>query len=127
MVGDDAGEGEGADDDWLSRMWSAGGIALCVALAVYLSIVARRAVDEELGDDEVDGTEDERAAFLSTGADVFEDPGLPGQQMVERTVVGSATSSPSVVLFDASPKPGVNASVPDRFARGGWEESAIGV
>ncbi|KAL0949626.1 hypothetical protein HGRIS_009671 [Hohenbuehelia grisea] len=38
------------------------GVGLCIAIFVYLSIVARRAVDEELGDEGVD--EEETLAFL---------------------------------------------------------------
>lgn len=57
---------EEKEDGW-SRVWTIGGILLCVALFVYLSWVARRAVDDELGD-EVEpssGTSEERVAFLS--------------------------------------------------------------
>lgn len=43
---------ETGDTHYMHRMSSLFGISLCVVLAVYLSFVARRAVDEELGDDD---------------------------------------------------------------------------
>ncbi|KAL1739361.1 hypothetical protein HDZ31DRAFT_49511 [Schizophyllum fasciatum] len=43
-----------AEADHVARMWTIGGVALCIGIFIYLSIVARRAVDEEL-----DGEEDE--------------------------------------------------------------------
>lgn len=49
-------------------MWTGAGILLCVLILVYLSIVARRAVDEEIGDgDPLTTREDseERTVFLS--------------------------------------------------------------
>jgi membrane protein DedA with SNARE-associated domain len=53
----DNGDGVPADDDdqgaFLSRVSAAVGIVLCVAIIVYLSWVARKAVDEEIEDDEV--------------------------------------------------------------------------
>ncbi|KAF8558991.1 hypothetical protein OG21DRAFT_1398453, partial [Imleria badia] len=59
--------GEEKEDGW-SRFWTIGGILLCVALFLYLSWVARRAVDDEL-DDEIEpssASSEERVAFLST-------------------------------------------------------------
>lgn len=54
---------EEEDDTW-SKVWTVCGILLCVALFVYLSWVARRAVDDEL-DDEIRGSaSEERVAFL---------------------------------------------------------------
>lgn len=60
---------EEKEDGW-SRVWTMGGILLCIALFLYLSWVARRAVDDEL-DYETEpssSTSEERVAFL--GADV---------------------------------------------------------
>ena len=57
---------EEKEDGW-SRVWTIGGILLCVALFLYLSWVARRAVDDEL-DDEIEpsgATSEESVAFLS--------------------------------------------------------------
>jgi uncharacterized membrane protein YdjX (TVP38/TMEM64 family) len=53
--------------DAVARMWTIGGVLLCVAIFVYLSVVARRAVDEELGDEV--GDAEETAGFLAN-ADV---------------------------------------------------------
>jgi len=47
----------------LGELWTVIGIILCVAILVYLSIVARRAVDDELDDEACDG--EETLAFLS--------------------------------------------------------------
>ncbi|KAH7919864.1 hypothetical protein BV22DRAFT_1040518 [Leucogyrophana mollusca] len=44
------GEGE-EEEEWWSKAWTAVGIMLCIAILVYLSVVARRAVDDELGDE----------------------------------------------------------------------------
>lgn len=50
-------------------MWTGAGILLCILIFVYLSIVARRAVDDELDDDDETPTatenSEERMAFLS--------------------------------------------------------------
>jgi hypothetical protein len=63
---------EEEDDTW-SKVWTIGGILLCVALFVYLSLVARRAVDDEL-DDEIRGSaSEERVAFLDAESHVEED------------------------------------------------------
>ena len=82
--------------DWLSQFSTGVGIFLCVALAVYLSYVARRAVDEELEhDDELlnhddedleDNDEeeaDERATFLRRSAS-------PSREMAERATRNGA-------------------------------------
>ncbi|THH05116.1 hypothetical protein EW145_g5031 [Phellinidium pouzarii] len=75
-------ESEEENSNFLSQASTIAGIVLCLALAVYLSVVARRAVDEELEDDDdvecgrarprargcneygVRADEEERAAFL---------------------------------------------------------------
>lgn len=62
------GAEEDQNADMVARMWTGAGILLCVLILVYLSIVARRAVDEEIGDgDPLTTREDseERTAFLS--------------------------------------------------------------
>jgi len=43
-----SGETAEEDGDHLRKTWTVVGIALCIGILVYLSIVARRAVDEEL-------------------------------------------------------------------------------
>ncbi|KAH7887926.1 hypothetical protein F5I97DRAFT_926768 [Phlebopus sp. FC_14] len=58
-----AHEGE---DGW-SKVWTVAGIMLCVVLFLYLSWIARRAVDDELGDETdmpTGAEEEERVAFL---------------------------------------------------------------
>ncbi|KAF7797513.1 hypothetical protein EIP86_008713 [Pleurotus ostreatoroseus] len=75
-------EGEGANDEEnaLAHWSTAAGIVLCVVLFVYLSFVARRAVDEELGDDAgADADSEERVAFLATYDSDSED----GAEMTE--------------------------------------------
>jgi uncharacterized membrane protein YdjX (TVP38/TMEM64 family) len=59
------GDAPSDNADAASRMWTVVGIALCVVVFVYLFVVARRAVDEELG--EVSCDSEERIAFLSPG------------------------------------------------------------
>lgn len=59
--------GLGSEDDHsktVSRVWTGIGVVLCIAIFVYLSYVARRAVDEEL-DEDGSGAEEETIAFLS--------------------------------------------------------------
>ena len=58
-----------------ARIWTIVGIVLCVAIFIYLSIVARRAVDDELDDDIA--LDDERMAFLPL------DDNRNGRSMVE--------------------------------------------
>jgi len=60
---------EEKEDGW-SKVWTIGGIMLCVGLFVYLSWVARRAVDDELEDDmePSSSASEERVAFLSQDA-----------------------------------------------------------
>jgi hypothetical protein len=65
----DGGDGvpAGGDDEGalLSRISAVVGIVLCIAIFVYISWVARRAVDEELEDDEVPAhSSDETELFL---------------------------------------------------------------
>ncbi|KAH0839644.1 hypothetical protein J3R83DRAFT_562 [Lanmaoa asiatica] len=65
---------EEKEDGW-SRVWTIGGIVLCIALFIYLSWVARRAVDDEL-DDETEpsgSTSEERLAFLSPDVPLEDD------------------------------------------------------
>ncbi|EGO01844.1 hypothetical protein SERLA73DRAFT_49877 [Serpula lacrymans var. lacrymans S7.3] len=62
----DAPEDE-AEDNAMARTWTIVGIGLCVVILLYLSYVARRAVDSELDDDEDYGEArggEETVAFL---------------------------------------------------------------
>lgn len=54
--------------DMMRRVWTFVGIFLCVLILVYLSIVARRAVDDELDDGPACDAEETRA-FLSPESD----------------------------------------------------------
>jgi len=54
--------------DTAARVWTGIGITLCVLIFIYLSIIARRAVDDELGDEENRGDNEETIAFLSPHA-----------------------------------------------------------
>ncbi|KAJ7368132.1 hypothetical protein DFH08DRAFT_761692 [Mycena albidolilacea] len=63
--GDDPEEAGSADA--VARMWTFAGVGLCIAIFVYISWVARRAVDSEL-DDGADP--EETVGFLSSNADL---------------------------------------------------------
>jgi hypothetical protein len=55
--------------DYLARMWSIIGIVLCLVILIYLSIVARRAVDEELDDELITARDSEETeTFLSSSS-----------------------------------------------------------
>lgn len=60
-------DGKEKEDGW-SKVWTVAGITLCVALFLYLSWVARRAVDDELVDEMEPSSaiSEERVAFLNT-------------------------------------------------------------
>lgn len=70
--------------DWLARMWSILGISLCVLILVYLSIVARRAVDEELDDEPITAqNSEETEGFLSAASDIESGTPSSSRPMVE--------------------------------------------
>ncbi|KAI0036088.1 hypothetical protein K488DRAFT_10362, partial [Vararia minispora EC-137] len=50
-AGDGQAQAQEQEQSQLGMYWTVVGIALCVGIVVYLGIVARRAVDEELGED----------------------------------------------------------------------------
>lgn len=62
---------EPEDESALAHYSTIGGILLCVGILIYLSYVARKAVDEELEDDEMlpTHTDEEAIAFLSPVAE----------------------------------------------------------
>ncbi|KAI6034297.1 hypothetical protein BKA83DRAFT_670545 [Pisolithus microcarpus] len=66
------------DESGWSRVWTAGGIMLCVVLFIYISWVARRAVDDELEDEaEVSASaSEERVAFLAVDSSMDEEAEL---------------------------------------------------
>ena len=54
----------------MARIWTIIGIILCVLILIYLSIVARRAVDDELDDIPVTTRDSEESrAFLTPDSD----------------------------------------------------------
>ncbi|KAJ7638649.1 hypothetical protein FB45DRAFT_407707 [Roridomyces roridus] len=67
----------------VARVWTILGLVLCIAIFVYLSYLARRAVNDELEGDEAEGAhEEETAAFLSDSEPDLEAGNGP-QPMVE--------------------------------------------
>ncbi|KZT72617.1 hypothetical protein DAEQUDRAFT_735995 [Daedalea quercina L-15889] len=68
-------------DNNLGRYSSIAGIALCIGVFIYISVITRRAVNEELEDDEVTVDGEERLAFLSAAASTDD----LEAQMVERS------------------------------------------
>lgn len=85
------------------------GIGLCVAIFVYLSYIARKAVDEELEEDAI--SREETMAFLSNDEH--------GEEMMVEAPIRS--SRPSLGHRHAEPTHG------DRFEHGGREEASIGL
>lgn len=85
--GPDAEE-EDNGNDVMSKVYTGIGVALCVGVFIYITIVARRAVDGELEED----CSEEAVAFLQPGA---EEEGHD-QEMTETTVHDSAAPSRSV-------------------------------
>lgn len=53
----------------MARIWTIIGIILCVLILIYLSIVARRAVDDELDNIVTARDNEESRAFLSPDSD----------------------------------------------------------
>jgi len=49
-----------------AEWWTAFGIVLCIAILIYISIVARKAVDNELGDEPIACDAEEAVGFLSS-------------------------------------------------------------
>jgi uncharacterized membrane protein YdjX (TVP38/TMEM64 family) len=121
--GENPGTGEGKEEEGslLSQTSTFIGIGLCIAIAIYLSYVARRAVDEELEHETAalgqDGQEledndeedaDERATFLrrsiasETGTAAAAGAGSGPREMVERTAWNGAPP-PSAGLHSQLP------------------------
>lgn len=88
------------------------GIVLCVAIFVYLSYVARRAVDEELEDEPL--SREETMAFLSDN----DESGLQDDMMIESSL---RSSRPSLDHRH------IESCHGDRFEHGGREEASIGL
>lgn len=75
----------------LGELWTVIGIILCIAILIYLSVVARKAVDEELNEDCV--SNEETIAFLSPDETGDLESGHV-QAMVESPFSGQHVSSP---------------------------------
>lgn len=94
------------EEGW-ARGWTVGGIVLCVALFVYLSWVARRAVDDELdGDGDVDDAgAEERVAFLGPdGVDgVDGDEGGDAEMQLPRACARRESNMSEAYLVPARP------------------------
>ncbi|EIN10664.1 hypothetical protein PUNSTDRAFT_100352 [Punctularia strigosozonata HHB-11173 SS5] len=94
--GDDAEDTKDEGSHSLKQGFTIGGIILCVSILVYLSYVARKAVDEELDDDDVvlpSHNSEERVAFLASDED---------RSMSESPLIGSVQLQ-SAAASDASP------------------------
>ncbi|KAF8974406.1 hypothetical protein BDZ97DRAFT_1900077 [Flammula alnicola] len=66
----DASSDDESGTDVMGRVWTILGLLLCVLILVYLSVVARRAVDDELDDSPVSARDaEETLAFLSGESD----------------------------------------------------------
>ena len=95
----DDGDGVPTDDDdqgaFLSRVSAIVGIVLCIAIIIYLSWVARKAVDEELEDDEV-------LARNSEETELFLDP----TDDMERGMGEVSLSRPLLPMSNQSPPAG---------------------
>ncbi|KAI0786350.1 hypothetical protein C8Q75DRAFT_721171 [Abortiporus biennis] len=96
------------------------GIALCIGIFVYLSYIARRAVDDELEDDAT-ATGEERTAFLSA------EDGEEEETMMESPLHGRpgslSMSRPSFHAHNETSSP----TTDDRFLNLGREEARIGL
>ena len=87
---------EDSSNQQYAQYWTVGGIVLCVAIMVYLSVVARRAVEEEL-DHSTSPTrrtaaardEEERVGFLSPMGQEEDDE---DEMMVESPLMHSRPS-----------------------------------
>ena len=103
------GDGDGDEGALLSRVSAIVGIVLCVAIIVYLSWVARKAVDEELDDDEALAHNPEETELFLDPADNAERgmgevprsrPLVPMSNQSFLGVGGSLASMSSVSLDD---------------------------
>ncbi|TCD71323.1 hypothetical protein EIP91_011094 [Steccherinum ochraceum] len=99
---------DSSEENLLGHYSTVIGVTLCVGIFIYLSYVARRAVDDELQDDALD--REETMAFLS------DDDALDADEMAQ-TPLGHSASLP--------PRPSIGSE--DRFVNGGYEEATLGL
>jgi len=135
--GGDSGGGDGTEDsaNTVARMWTIIGVALCIAIFVYLLHVARKAVDDELGDDlPVTGEAEERIAFLSPQQRIGEgdpetDIDLGGHAMAESPFSTRLVPSRQVSSrWDGQDRDDCDSRYANiGYFRGGDEEASIGL
>lgn len=87
----DASSSDDTNSDMMNRVSTFVGIFLCVLILVYLSIVARRAVDDELDDSPVARDAEETRAFLSSESDP--ESALPSSRDRPMSEIPYSTSS----------------------------------
>lgn len=95
--GSDKPEEEESGASTFARTWTIVGVVLCIAIFVYLSYVARKAVNEELEGESSCGEEEERVAFLSPRGVEDLELGLPDSivMMTESSIRSSPLSNAS--------------------------------
>ncbi|EJD53900.1 hypothetical protein AURDEDRAFT_53538 [Auricularia subglabra TFB-10046 SS5] len=76
----------------MSKVWTGLGVALCVGVFIYITIVARRAVDGELADSD-ESSPEETVAFLHADDSLDE---LNDAEMRETTINGGSAPSQTV-------------------------------
>ncbi|KZT26948.1 hypothetical protein NEOLEDRAFT_1061648 [Neolentinus lepideus HHB14362 ss-1] len=106
---------KGEEENSLSRISTIVGVALCVAILIYLSYVARKAVDDELDDDDIlpSGDDEETVAFLSAVDSESNNP--EGGRPMTESPFRAAMRLPTSNWND------------DRSGNGGREEETIGL
>jgi len=94
-TGPSSSDDDSSSTDIMAHVWTIVGILLCVLILVYLSVVARRAVDEELDDAPISARDaEETRAFLS-GCDSDLESALPSsRQMTEVPFRGQQPLTP---------------------------------
>ena len=123
-AGEGAGEGAGSDEGEgspLGKISTIVGIVLCVTIFIYLSYVARKAVDDELGEDDGLPSQDseETLAFLS--------PGAADTPPMTHTPFRIPLERPRADVLALADRPASPAAGQDRFASAGREEASVGL
>lgn len=123
-AGEGAGEGAGSEEGEgspLGKISTIVGIVLCVSIFIYLSYVARKAVDDELGEDDGLPSQDseETLAFLS--------PGAADSPPMAHTPFRIPLERPRADVLAAADRPTSPAAGQDRFASAGREEASVGL
>jgi len=96
-------EPEKGESSTLSRVTAVIGIALCIAIIVYLGWVARKAVGEELEDDDAALNDAEEAQVLLESSDDSDlEGGMAESPFGDRPVEGPGPSARTLPVGDAS-------------------------